>query len=216
MDIEIARINMLKQQIRTSGVLNEKILAVFEQMPREDFVPHEYRNMAYADTMIPLPHEQCMLSPQLEAQIMQQVAVQHHDQVLEIGTGMGYLTGVIAHLAHHVTSVDIFAKFTELATHKLAKLMLNNISLHTGNAALGWGSQLYDVIIVSAALPFVPQSLLAQLAPGGRLFAVIGTTPAMEACLIKRDATGALTSDRLFETVVPPMIDALHHESFIF
>jgi protein-L-isoaspartate(D-aspartate) O-methyltransferase len=216
MDIEIAKTNMLKQQLRTSGVVDEYLLAVFDYIPREQFVPSGYYNVAYADSNIPIGHGQVMLSPTLEAKILQQTAIQPQEKVMEIGTGTGYLTALLASQGQHVTSIDIFPDLIERAKENLAELDITNISLHVGNAAMGWGKHLFDVIIVSGAMQFLPESLLDQLAPGGRLFAVVGEAPVMQACLITRHHEQGLTTKILFETVLPSLIDAPHRESFSF
>lgn len=216
MDIEIAKINMLKQQLRTSGVVEENLLSIFNHIPREQFVPASYYNVAYADSNIPLGYGQVMLSPTLEAKILQYTAIQPQEKVLEIGTGTGYLTALLASQAHHVTSVDIIPEFIEQAKNNLKNQGINNISLHEGNAATGWGKHLFDVIVVSGAVEFLSPSLLAQLAPGGRMFAVIGKPPVMEACLITRHSDQRLTTKVLFETVLPRLKDAPCRETFSF
>ncbi|MFN7096301.1 MAG: protein-L-isoaspartate O-methyltransferase family protein [Gammaproteobacteria bacterium] len=216
MDIEIARTNMLKQQLRTNGVVDDTLLAIFDHLAREDFVPAGYYNLAYADANIPIGHGQVMLSPTVEAKILQHTDILGHEKVLEIGTGTGYLTALLAMQAAHVTTVDIFPDFTERARANLVKLHFENITLETGNAAKGWGKHLFDVIIVSGAVEFLVPELLAQLAPGGRLFAIVGKAPVMEACLITHHPTQGMQTQVLFETVVPALIDAPRRESFSF
>lgn len=216
MDIEIARTNMLKQQLRTNGIVEDTLLAVFDHIAREHFVPPGYHNLAYADTNIPIGHEQVMLSPTVEAKILQHTAIKPHEKVLEIGTGTGYLTALLAMQAHHVTSVEIFPEFIETAKDNLEELKIKNLSLHVGNAAKGWNKHHFDVIIVSGAVQFLAPELLEQLAPNGRLFAVVGKPPVMQACLITRHPEQGLQTSILFETVLPPLIDAPHRETFSF
>ncbi|NNM58735.1 MAG: protein-L-isoaspartate O-methyltransferase [Legionellales bacterium] len=216
MDLEIARTNMLKQQLRTSGVVNQQLLDLFEHLPREEFVPQSFRNFAYTDVNISLSHEQVMFSPIQEAQILQETAIKPYDRVLEIGTGTGYFTALLARQAAHVTSVEIFPEFTQEAEIKLRRHGVSNVSLHTGNGAMGWGTEEFDVIIVSGALQFLPESLVAQLAPLGRMFAVLGESPAMAACLIKRPSESGLTTRVLFETALPMLLDAPRREYFNF
>lgn len=216
MDTEIARTNMLKQQLRTSGVVDQHLLDLFDRLPREEFVPQDFHNFAYADANIPLKHAQVMFSPVLEARILQETAIKPHEKVLEIGTGSGYFSALLACQAAHVTSVDIFPEFTQEAAIKLKHHGIKNISLNTGNGAKGWGAEQFDVIIVSGALPFLPESLVMQLAPAGRMFAVLGASPAMAACLIKRLSASDLTTHVLFETVLPMLLEASQREYFNF
>jgi len=216
MDLEVARTNMLKQQLRTSGIVDEALLMLFDNVPRERFVPADYYSVAYADAFIPIGYGQVMLSPVIEAKILQETAIQPDDKVLEIGTGTGYFTALLAKQAHHVTSVDLFPDFIETAATKLAESAVHNISLHEGNAATGWGKHLFDVIIVSGALQFLSESLLLQLAPGGRLFAIIGKAPVMQACLLTRDAEQGIITRILFETAVPSLLAAPQREVFNF
>lgn len=217
MDIQIARTNMIKQQLRTSGIVDNSLLATIASVPREAFVPAEYYNMAYADMTIPLAHDQCMLSPTDEAKILQALAIQPHERVLEIGTGTGYFTTLLAKLAQHVVSVDYFKDFIETANENISQFQINNVSLHVGNGSQGWEPhKSFDVIIITGALPFVPTAFEQQLNPQGRLFAVIGKQPIMQAYLIKRIDTQQWQSEALFETALPPLLDAPKREAFVF
>jgi protein-L-isoaspartate(D-aspartate) O-methyltransferase len=217
MDIQIARTNMIKQQIRTSGIVDDNLLATLASVPREAFVPAPYYNMAYADMNIPLTHEQCMLSPTLEAKILQAVAIQPHERVLEIGTGTGYFTTLLAKLATHVVSVDYFEDFIEIANENISQFQINNVSLHVGNGSQGWEPHKnFDVIIITGALPFLPQAFEQQLTQGGRIFAVLGENPIMHAYLMQRINTQQLQMERLFETTLPPLLDAPKREAFVF
>lgn len=217
MDIEQARRNMITQQVRTWGVLDQAVLDVMANTPRELFVPNIYRNLAFADITIPLGHEQIMFMPMEEARLLQALAVQSSDVVLEIGTGSGYLTALLAKLSKYVYSVDIFPDFCTEARLKLAAQKINNVKIANSDAALGWDEQMpYDVIVITGALPFLPEQFRKNLKPGGRIFAILGNTPAMEATLLTYTLRGDWLEDMLFETVVPPLLNAPELVSFKF
>lgn len=207
MNLEQARHNMIEQQLRPSEVLDQRVLDVFSEVQREDFVPGRYRQLAFADTAIPLGHGEAMMPPRLEARMVQSLTVGADDRVLEIGTGSGYVTAVLAHLARHVISVDIYADFTVEARSRLAARRVTDVSLETGDARLGWPvAAPYDVIAVTGSLIEVHEALLRQLAPGGRMFAVVGEPPTMEARLITRVGDREWSSEALFETSLPPLV----------
>ncbi len=217
MNIEQARTNMITQQLHTWGVLDPTVLELFAKVPRELFVPIEYKNLAFADTSIPIGHDQMMLTPTEEARIMQAVAVQPEEHVLEIGTGSGYMTALLAKLAKHVDSVDIFAEFTAAAQAKFTSLKIRNVTLDTADAASGWSMQPeYDVIVITGSLPFLPEYFRKILKRGGRLFAILGAAPAMEAMLFKQDERGFWQEQKIFETVVQPLINAQQNTGFVF
>ena len=209
LDFERARFNMVEQQIRTWEVLNERVLDILRAVPRERFVPAQYRQLAFADRQIPLPHDQIMLEPKIEARILQAVDPQPSEQVLEIGTGSGYLTACLARMAAHVTSVDIFPDFKEMAQANLAAQGISNVTLETGDAALGWDDgRRYDVVVVTASLPEMHRGFHQSLNIGGRLFLIVGTAPVMEALLITRIAEDQWMQESLFETYAPALINA--------
>lgn len=212
-----ARVNMISQQIRTNGVESDNILALLTEIPREIFVPMEYRALAYSDTQLPIGHHQSMLTPMLEAQILQYSNLSKNDTVLEIGTGSGYLTALLAKLSHYVYSVDKYSDFSHNAAKKLAQLKINNVLLETGNAAAGWFlHEPYDVIIVTGSLAVLDQRLLQQLAVGGRLFVVVGEPPCQTAMRVIRVASNEWQQQKLFETVIPPLEDVAVEEQFVF
>jgi protein-L-isoaspartate(D-aspartate) O-methyltransferase len=212
-----ARYNMVEQQVRPWDVLDQRVLDLMLAMPREHFVPDAYRNLAYADTFIPLGHGETMLSPKLEGRIMQAVNAQIRDNILEIGTGSGYLTSLLANVSQHVRSVDIVPDFTKNAAAKLAGLGINNVSLETGDGLNGWPQNApYDVIVVNASLPGLRETFQEQLSVGGRLFVVVGTSPVMEARLITRVSQEQWRNEDLFETDIPPLRGAAHAPSFVF
>lgn len=217
MGIEQARTNMLKQQIRATGVLDDSVLNLLQSTPREQFVPSEYRGLAFADMAIPLNHDQKMFTPTEEGQIIQALAIKPTDQVLEIGTGSGYLTALLARQAAHVDSVDIFADFTTTAAAKLEKLGLRNVKLFTADAAQGWGEpEAYSVVVITGSMPFLNATWRTSVKIGGRLFAIVGKAPAMHALLLTRVNANDWQQQDLFETVVPQLINAPQSNEFLF
>ena len=221
MNSELARFNMVEQQIRTWDVLDSEILDLLFTVKREDFVPPEYRSLAFADLEIPLTDSripgQRMWPPKLEARVVQELQVRPTDEVLEIGTGSGYLTALLAHRAQRVTSVEINTGLAVAARARLAAHNITNAQVETGEGARGWrAGQQFDVIVLTGSTPLLPQPLLDQLKPGGRLFAVVGTEPAMHGRLLTIGESGQPISRDLFETVIAPLVNALHPERFVF
>jgi protein-L-isoaspartate(D-aspartate) O-methyltransferase len=217
MDVERARFNMIEQQIRTWEVLDQRVLDLVARVPREEYVPPAYRALAFMDLEIPLGHGEKMLAPKLEARIVQELAVETGDRVLEVGTGSGYMSALLAGLAAHVYTVDILGEFTRTAAEKLTAHGVQNVTLDTGDAARGWDRHgPYDVIAITGSVPVLPEAFPASLAPGGRLFVVIGEPPVMQATLITRLAPDAMNSVALFETCIPPLRNAPEPERFVF
>ena len=211
------QINMIKQQVQTWGVNDETILNLLEQIPRDHFTPQEYRSLAYADIQVPLAHGEYMLSPQIEAKSLSLLGVQPGDSVLEIGTGSGYFTALLARLANTVTTVDYYEDFPRKARQKHKALGIYNIRYECGNAAYGLSKYApYDVIVLTGGLYQLPRSLKKELKPGGRLFAFIGQPPAMEGSVITRTAENAFTSKTYFETVVPYLHGGPQPPAFTF
>lgn len=216
MNIEQARFNMIEQQIRPWEVLDPRVLELLPQVPREDFVPPAQRKLAFADTEIPLGHGQVMMPPRLEARLLQVLDIQPSDTILEIGTGSGYLTALLARSGRHVYSVDICAEFTASAQQKLAAHGIGNVTLETGDAACGWNQHApYDVIAVTGSLPLFADVFQQQLNVGGRLFLIVGQAPSMEALLITRVGPAEWTRESLFETCVPALINAPQPQAFV-
>jgi protein-L-isoaspartate(D-aspartate) O-methyltransferase len=216
-DIEQARFNMIEQQIRTWEVLDSQVLDLLSKVPREAFVPAQYHGLAFADLEIPIGHGQYMLSPKMEARILQSLNLTKSDKVLEIGTGSGYLTALLATLAKEVVSVDIHADLSHAAQTRLDESMIKNVSLHIGDGSNGWVLHApYDVIVFTGSLALPPMAAQAQLNVGGRLFAVIGQEPVMEATLVTRVSTEDYRQETLFETVLPPLANAAQPERFHF
>lgn len=216
-NIEQARFNMIEQQIRPWEVLDPRVLALLSQLPREEFVPATHRNLAFADTELPLGHGQVMLSPRMEARLLQALDIRPSDTVLEIGTGGAYLTALLARSAQQVHSVDIFADFTASAGEKLAAHGITNVTLEAGDAATGWDPHApYDVIAVTGSLPLFSDQIQQQLNVGGRLFMVVGQAPSMGALLITRLGPAEWTRESLFETDIPSLINAPAAQAFVF
>ena len=204
-----ARENMIEQQLRTWEVLNDRVLDVLQKLPREAFAPPEYANLAYADMQIPIGHGEVMLEPKVEGRLVQALDPQPNERVLEIGTGSGYLTCCLAHLASHVTSVEIYSEFTKGAAESIRGQGIRNIHLETGDAALGWDDgRRYDVIAVTASLPQLHQGFHHSLTEGGRLFLIVGQPPIMEAVLVTRVGEDQWSSESLFDTSAPPLLGA--------
>lgn len=215
-NLEQARRNMIVQQIRPWEVLNERILDTLVQVPREEFVQPAFRSLAFVDMEIPLGHGHAMMAPRVEGRMLQSLDPGPADMVLEIGTGSGYVSALLAQLAKHVYSVDIHPEFTEAAAARLAARGIDNVTLDTGDAADGWsGRSSFDVIAVTGSLPELPESLKRQLNIGGRMFAVIGNSPAMEACLITRVGEQEWRGQSLFETDLTPLENAKRTERFV-
>lgn len=215
-DVARARFNMVEQQIRPWEVLDPKVLELLYQVPREDFVPPQYRGLAFADLEIPLGFGASMLTPKLEARMLQTLKLEPSDSVLEIGTGSGYMTALLARLAHQVTSVEIEPELSTAAGQRLRAHGIHNVRLEVGDAATGWDEENFDAILLTGSTPQLPAAYRAQLKPGGRLLAVVGEEPVMEAILVTRIDAEAFREETLFETCIPPLRHAPHPKRFVF
>lgn len=217
MNFEQARANMVEQQIRTWEVLDQGVLDLLYAVPREDFVPPACRTLAFADMEIPIGEGEKMMAPKMEARIVQELALRRTDRVLEVGTGSGYLSALLAHRAAHVHSVEIRPALAAFGRANLERHGADNVTLETGDAARGWPTRApYDVIVLTGSTPVLPKALLEQLSPGGRLFAVVGEGPVMVARLVTCSAPGALRSVELFDTLLAPLANAEQPPRFIF
>ena len=221
MNVEQARFNMIQQQIRPWDVFDPEVLALLALIRREDFVPDEYKDLAFADVEIPLKANakpsQTMLSPRMEARLLQELAIRDTDKVLEVGTGSGYMTALLAVQAESVYSVEIDPELVELARRNLKRAGFTNVSVDLGDGSQKWDLYApYDAIVICASLPFLPETLLRQLKVGGRLVAIVGEAPIMEAQLIRRTDENAFSTVNLFETVVAPLINAKALKKFVF
>lgn len=214
--MEQARFNMIEQQIRPCEVLEGRILDLLNQVKREHFVPAGKQELAFADMEIPLGHGVSMWQPKLEARTLQELHLTRKDKVLEIGTGSGYLTALLSALAGHVTSVEIVPELTAMARKNLHAYHRDNVTLETGDAAQGWGKASYDVIVLTGSTPVLPAVFQNSLNVGGRLFAIVGDAPVMEAKLITRVAPDAFETINIMETSVAPLQNAEQPKRFVF
>ena len=216
-NVEQARFNMIEQQIRPWEVLDGTVLDLLGRVPREDFVPEQYKGLAFADIEIPIGSGQTMLSPKMEGRILQSLAIQPPDKVLEIGTGSGYFTALLASLAREVHTVEINDELRRQAYERLARHHIVNVALHLGDGANGWGGyDRYDIIVFTGSLALSPSAAAQQLNIGGKLFAVIGEAPVMEATLIRRISEDVFRQDAIFETCLPQLDNAPQPEKFSF
>jgi protein-L-isoaspartate(D-aspartate) O-methyltransferase len=217
MDLEQARTNMVEQQIRTWAVLDQDVLDLLYVVPREEFVPPQHRALAFSDMQLPLGEGERMWEPKLEARVLQELDVHKRDRVLEVGTGSGYFTALLAHRAAHVYSVEIKPGLANFGQRNLARHGADNVTLEAGDAARGWERHApYHVIVLTGSTPVVPRACYEQLETGGRLFAVVGELPVMSARLVTCTAPGAFHSLDLFETVVAPLVNAERPPRFRF
>jgi protein-L-isoaspartate(D-aspartate) O-methyltransferase len=216
MDTLAARQQMVDQQIRTWEVLDPRVLDVLSAVPREAFVPAAYRELAFADTPIPIGSGQSMLAPVLQGRILQALGVAASDNVLEVGTGTGYLTACLSLLANSTHSIDIHAEFTAAAAANLRAVPHAKVQLDTrdayGAAPLGE----YDAIAVTGSLPVYDARFERALRVGGRLFAVVGVAPVMDAILVRRVDGAEWIRESLFETVIDPLMNAIAPQGFVF
>lgn len=216
LDMEQARFNMIVQQIRPNEVSDEKVLDLLRHVRRELYVPEDKRELAFSDMEIPLGYGASMWSPRLEARALQELDVTRSDRVLEVGTGSGYFTALLSALAGHVTSVEIVPELNAYAAKRLQAHNHSNITLEVGDAARGWGSAKFDVIVLTGSTPVLPASFKDNLNVGGRLFAIVGDAPTMQAQLITRVSEGGFETDNIMETCVAPLQNALQPERFVF
>ena len=217
MNLEQARFNMVEHQIRTWEVLDQDVLDLLYVVPREDFVPAAHRSLAFADMEIPIGEDERMWAPKMEARILQALALTRADHVLEVGTGSGYLTALMAHRAAQVASVELRPALAAFGRANLERHGVDNVRLEAGDAARGWVVHApYDVIVLTGSTPLLPAAFIEQLAPEGRLFAVIGDPPVMHARLHTRAAGAGMTGVDLFETLLAPLVNCEQPARFQF
>ncbi len=214
-DTELARYNMIEQQIRTWDVLDPQILELLASVPRERFVPENYQNLAFSDLEIPLGQDEVMMAPKIEGRILQSLAIKPQDRVLEIGTGSGFLTACLAKLGAEVVSVEIVPEFSQRAQQLLTGMGYENIKFRVGDAASGWDQDgRFDAIAVTGSLPVLPDALKNCMNKGGRMFVITGEPPVMEAQLIHRLSDQEWRSETLFETDLPALQNAVYPQIF--
>jgi protein-L-isoaspartate(D-aspartate) O-methyltransferase len=217
MNIEQARFNMIEQQIRPWDVLDPAVLSLLAVVKREDFVPHAYRSMAFMDTEIPLPDGQCMLAPRVEARLLQELQLQRHESVLEIGAGSGFMAALLGHRARHVISLEISPLLARMAQDNLRGAAVMNASVRCTDGAQGLrGEAPFDAIVLSGSVAMVPQALLDQLKVGGRLVAIVGDEPVMRARLFTRVDVDSWSQVDLFDTVAQRLLGFAEREQFRF
>lgn len=211
MNVELARFNMIQQQIRPWSVLDPAVLDLLERVRREDFVPEAHRSLAFVDTQVPLlegaPQGACMLEPKVEARLLQELQLKRHERVLEIGTGSGFMACLLGHLAAAVTTLEIRAELAAQARANLEASGPGNVQVRQADGAGGLPAEgPFDAIVLSGSVAAVPRALLEQLAVGGRLVAIVGDEPIMRARLSTRVAEGAWNDTELFDTVAPRLL----------
>jgi protein-L-isoaspartate(D-aspartate) O-methyltransferase len=227
MNYEQARFNMIEQQIRPWEVLDNQVLSLLAVVKREDFVPAAQKALAFVDMEIPLGTGlgQCMLAPKVEARILQELAVQKHEKVLEIGAGSGYMAALLAHRAQQVITLEIDPKLAQTARDNLQRAGLYNAEVRTGDGAAKIAQAVssndplrgpFDVIVLSGSVAEVPASLLSLLKVGGRLSAIVGFEPMMRATLVTRVAEDAWRTTQAWDTVAPRLLNFPEPSKFSF
>jgi protein-L-isoaspartate(D-aspartate) O-methyltransferase len=198
-------------------VLDQEVLDSLYVVRREEFVPEAYRELAFSDLEIPIGEGETMMAPKLEARALQELALKAGDRVLEVGTGSGYLTALLAHRAAHVHSIEINPTLKAFGEANLRRAGVRNVTVEAGDAARGWPKHApYDVIVLTGSTPLLPEALPAQLKSRGRLFAVVGEPPVMSARLMTVVADGSYSTVDLFETVLAPLKNAERRDKFVF
>ena len=217
MNLEQARFNMIEQQIRPWDVLDPNVLHLLSVVRREDFVPLAQRALAFVDMEIPLPAGQCMLAPRVEARMLQDLALQRHEQVLEIGAGSGYMAALLAHRTQRVITLEISPELCAMARGNLQRAGIHNAEVRLLDGVRGWSQDApYDVIVISGSVAEVPAALLAQLKPGGRLAAIVGFEPVMRATFITRVDNLSYRTVQPWDTLAPRMQNFPEPSRFCF
>jgi protein-L-isoaspartate(D-aspartate) O-methyltransferase len=217
MNVEQARFNMIEQQIRPWDVLDPGVLQLLSLVRREEFVPAALRHLAFTDTELPLKAGRTLLQPKVEARLLQELHLQPSDRVLELGTGGGYLTALMAHQAGHVLSLEPDPELAEAAQARLRRLGLTRAQVQVAALLGGAPSQgPFDAIVLTGSVAEVPAALLAQLKPGGRLVAVVGHEPVMQAVMLRQAGSGEPARTELFDTVIARLPGAVEPAAFAF
>ena len=217
MNIEQARFNMIEQQIRPWNVLDQDVLDLLLIVKREDFVPADYKSLAFVDSEIPLGGGEAMFTPKLEARILQELQLKKHETVLEIGAGSGYMAALLAHKGRHVTTVEILPELKAMAQANLANAGVTNVTVELGNGAQGWAQGApFDVIVISGGMEVLPEAFLKQVKVGGRIAAMLGQAPVMSCNIITRVSETAYDTVKVFETNVKYLSGAVAPSRFTF
>lgn len=216
MDMLTARHNMVTQQLQPHGV-DEHVLKVFAEIPREQFLPARYKDIAYADTNVPIGNGKVLLAPDILGRLTQALNLQGHEEVLEIESGTGYLTAILAKLSLHVTSVESIKPLALLSNKNLYALNIKNFEIISGDMQTALQSHgAFDVVVITGSLHFVPHLFASQLTIGGKLFAVVGRDTCMHACIFTRINEREWYRTTLFETVIPPLREITNATAFEF
>ncbi len=216
MDTAFARRQMVRQQVRTAEVFDDDTLDLLNELRRDEFVPEGYAELAYADTQIPLPHGQVMMTPIVEGRLLQALGLGIADRVLEIGTGYGFLTACLAKLADSVVSIDIFDDLSSAAAENLEDAGIRNAELLVMDAMTELPEGPFDAVAVTGSVAELDSRFSDLLSAGGRLFVIVGDAPLMQARLITRQAEGSLSTEVLFETSIRPLVHAERDSGFTF
>ncbi len=216
MNTDYARLQMVNQQVRGWNVYDEDVLAMLRKLPREDFVPRDYKSLAFADTAIPLEHGEHMMTPTLEGRLLQALGLDGDENVLEIGTGSGFMTACLATLSAHVTSIDIYADFVESASQKLDDAGITNVKVLEMDATQELPKGEFDAIAVTGSIQAFDPRFIESLSAHGRLFIVTGDSPVMEAKLIERTSEHDWQTLSLFETNLAPLVHGALPRQFSF
>lgn len=216
MDRDYARLQMVNQQVRGWNVYNERVLDMLKELPREDFVPAGFETLAFADVEIPLIHDQRMMTPTIEGRLLQALSLQGGENVLEVGTGSGFMTACLARLAAHVTSVEIFSDLVATARHKLDAAGIDNVDVMQMDAMQALPDGHFDAIAVTGSIQVFDPRFVDALGDQGRLFVVVGDSPAMEAKLIERTGEHDWKTISLFETDLAPLVHGTLPPQFAF
>lgn len=215
-DVAIARRQMIEQQVRAWEVLDARVLETMQRVPREEFAPPAYRDLAFADLSVPLAHGQSMLPPKLEGRILQSLEIQPVDRVLEVGTGSGFFAACLGALARSVRSIDLYPDFVATARASLGRAGIHNVDVEALDAMTLSADGAYDVIALTGSLPVYDARFERALAVGGRLFAVVGEGPVMDAQRITRAGPEEWRRESLFETSIEPLVHAPRPPRFVF
>jgi protein-L-isoaspartate(D-aspartate) O-methyltransferase len=215
-DVQFARRQMIEQQVRAWEVLDARVLEALERVPREEFVPAAYRELAFADTTVPIGHGQTMLAPKVEGRILQALDLQPGDHVLEVGTGTGFFAACLGQLARSVRTIDLYADFVAGATATWRRVGVHNVTADVADAMQLTEREAYDAIALTGSLPVYDPRFERALKVGGRLFVTVGHGPLLDARRVTRVGADEWVRESLFETAMAPLIHAPEPPRFVF